>query len=147
MENIETTGTTTQETIDLSQLSTPIQAAARVGTAPQYLYQMLRNGKIPAEHLVALPKGDGTMREVMKPSFYTWFASRATGKIGTAVVHTKAAPVVTRQATVDELIDAMAIKLEASGNKKFAGLAEALKSLAAPAAEVHAEMEGAAANA
>ena len=128
-------------TVDLSKLVTPIQAATRLGKAPQYIYQLLRSGKVPAEHLVALPKGDGTMREVLQESFFTWFESRATGRIGTAAAKN---PVVTYQMTADEMMIAMAARLEASGNKKFLGLADALKSAvvsilpepAAPSADV-----------
>ena len=106
-------------------LLTPIQAATRLAKAPQYIYQMLRNAKVPGEHIEMVAKGDGTYRELLKESFFVWFESRAisAGRPATA----KTSPVVVRQATVDELMVAMAVKLEATGNKKFAGLAEALK--------------------
>ena len=105
-------------------LLTPIQAATRLAKAPQYMYQLLRAGKIPSEHLELVVVGDKA-REMIKESFFVWFESRAisAGRPATA----KTSPVVVRQATVEELMVAMAVKLEATGNKKFAGLAEALK--------------------
>lgn len=143
MEENKTTGT------NPTVLITPIQAATRLGKAPQYIYQMLRNAKVPGEHIEMIAKGDGTYREMLKESFFEWFASRAvsTGRLATA----KTSPVVVRQATVDELMVAMAAKLEASDNKKFKGLAEALKTACCsviPAGPESAPLvEGAAANA
>jgi hypothetical protein len=120
-----------------ANLVTPINAAKALNKAPQYIYQLLRDGKIPSEHLVAIPKGDGTMRELLKESFFVWFESRPSFR--TASAGRTVNPVETRQATVDELLVAMAAKLEESGNKKFLGLAEALKTACAsavPAPEV-----------
>ena len=112
--------------VNLADLSTPIQAATRLETAPQYLYMMLRNGKVPAEHLVSLPANNPKgVREMLLPSFFEWFATRPTRSSGT----TKAAkaPAV----TLDDLMGQMAARLEATGNKKFAGLADALKAIQA----------------
>lgn len=117
-------------------LHTPIQAATALGKAPQYLYQLIRSDKIPAEHTAQFDKGDGTFRILLRDSFFTWYASRAANRVATSTGSTRntASAVVTRQATLEELMDAMAVKLEATGNKKFAGLADALKSIVTPAA-------------
>lgn len=115
-------------------LHTPIQAATRLGKAPQYLYGLLRNGKIPQEHIHMMIVGDKA-RELLKESFFEWFASRPVtrtsevGPNGTVTKKVKASKVEIRQMTADELFIAMAAKLEAVDNKKFKGLVEALRTV------------------
>lgn len=131
---------------ETAALITPIQAATRLGKAPQYIYQMLRNAKVPGEHIEMIAKGDGTYREMLKESFFEWFASRpstAGRPAGTSSVKTE--KVVIRQATVDELLAAMALKLEATGDKKFKGLVDALKATMPAGPEAAPQMEGGAA--
>ena len=131
---------------NINNLTTPIQAANRLGKAPQYLYGMLRNGKIPQEHIEIVVIGDKA-RELLKDSFFEWFASRPVtrsvevGPDGVVTRKAKASKVEVRQMTADELIAAMALKLEATGNKKFNGLVEALKAVLPAGPEVAPQAE------
>jgi len=114
---------------------TPIQAAKRMGKEPQYIYYLLRNNKVPAEHIKLWPKGDGTLRELLYESFFIWYDNRGSFRTFTAAAAapkgSKNGPVtIIQQAPVidmDAIMSMMAARLEASGDKKFKGLAEAIK--------------------
>jgi hypothetical protein len=111
---------------------TPIQAADRLGKLPQHVYGLLRNKKVPAEHIKLWPKGDGTMRELLYESFFSWHDSRGNFRGNAVSAPTKSAPVTIIQAApvidYDKILVMMATKLESANNPKFKGLAEALKS-------------------
>jgi hypothetical protein len=133
--NTQTTGTTAPVVTESAPvvletaLVTPIQAATRLGKAPQVVYGMLRNKKVPAEFIVQMAKGDGTFRELLTENFFAWFASRPSVRTSGAP-STKlpaASAVVVTQASAEELMNLMAAKLEILGDKKFVGLAAALK--------------------
>ena len=113
------------------EFCTPIQAANRMDKEPQYIYYLLRNNKVPAEHIKLWPKGDGTMRELLYESFFTWYENRgsfrAAGKKSAKVVIVQAAAAPAPVIDMDALMAMMAARLEASGDKKFKGLADAIK--------------------
>lgn len=118
---------TTEEQVSLGDCYTVIQAATRLEKAPQSLYLMLRNGKVPSEHIVAIQKPGGKMQEILKPSFFEWFESRGTARVGANhIMKAEGKPTAAGTITTDSLLMEMAAKLEATGNKKFSGIAEAL---------------------